>query len=130
MHLAMVDALLIEAKCGEESENVNNFVNAEIEIKKLRFHVPDRNGKSKCNKLHIGKKKVECHHLNVHGSLMGEVESDEYLGDIIANNGKNTRNIQTRVAKGLGIVSHIIDLLKNVSFGKHFCEIARTLRDS
>ena len=61
---------------------------------------------------------------------MGEVESDEYLGDIIANNGKNTKNIQTRVAKGLGIVSHIIDLLKNVSFGKHFFEIARTLRES
>ena len=130
MPLAMVDDLLVVAKCGEESENANIFVNAEIEMKKLRFHIPDRNGKSKCNKLHIGKKKAKCHQLKVHGSDMGEVDSDEYLGDIIANNGKNTQNILTRVAKGLGIVSQIMDLLKNVSFGKHFFEIARTLRES
>ena len=56
---------------------------------------------------------------------MEEVSSDEYLGDIISNNGKNTKNIQSRVAKGLGIISQIMDLLKNVSFGKHYFEIAK-----
>ena len=59
-----------------------------------------------------------------------EVASDEYLGDIISNNGKNTKNIQSRVANGLGIISQIMDLLKNVSFGKHYFEIAKLLRET
>ena len=39
-------------------------------------------------------------------------------------------NVETRVAKGLGIVNQIMDILKCTSFGSHFFEIAATLRDS
>ena len=67
MPLAMVDDLLAVAKCGTESTNVNTFINAEIEMKKLKFHVPDSNGRSKCNKIHIGKRKMHCQGLQVHG---------------------------------------------------------------
>ena len=130
MPLAMVDDLLAVAKCGADSKNVNIFINTEIEMKKLRFHVPDSEGKSKCNKLHIGKTKMECEGLKVHGCLMKEVKNDTYLGDIISSDGKNTLNIESRISKGLGIVSQIMDVLKSVSFGVHYFEIAATLREA
>ena len=53
--LAMVDDLNCISKCGLESIELNTFINTQIELKKLRFHVPDDKGKSKCHKLHIGK---------------------------------------------------------------------------
>ena len=71
---------------------------------------------------------MDCLELLVHGCPMEEVESDTYLGDIISSNGKNTLNIDNRVSKGLGLVSQIMDILKNVSFGSHYFEIAATLR--
>ena len=112
MPLAMVDDLLAIAKCGPESNKVNIFINAEIEMKKLMFHVPDSEGKSKCNKMHIGKRKMDCQRLHVHGYPMKEVSKDTYLGDIISSDGKNTLNIDSRVSKGVGIVSQIMDILK------------------
>ena len=130
MPLAMVDDLLVLARCGEESTNVNIYVNTEIEMKKLRFHVPNQEGKSKCHKLHIGKKNMDCQELKVHGCPMEKVESDTYLGDVISSNGKNTINIENRVSKAIGIVSQIMDLLKSVSFGKHYFEIVVTLREA
>ena len=119
MPLAMVDDLLVISKCGEDSTNVNIFVNTEMEMKKLRFHTPDKEGKSKCHTLHIGKKQMDCPKLEVHGCPMEKVDSDTYLGDVISADGKNTLKIENRVAKGLGIVSQIMDLVKNVNFGKH-----------
>ena len=130
MPLAMVDDLLAIAKCGKDSHDINIFINTEIEMKKLRFHIPDTNGKSKCNKIHIGKRQMDCQGLKVHGCPMTEVSSDTYLGDIISRDGKNTLNIDKRVGKGLGIVSQIMDILKNVSFGIHYFEIGATLRES
>ena len=117
MPLSMVDDLLVMAKCGEYSRDLNIYVNAEIEMKKLRFHVPDIKGKSKCHTLHIEKKQMDCQELKVHGCPMEKVESDTYLGDILSSNGKNTTNIESRVGKGLGIISQIMDLLKSVTFG-------------
>ena len=130
MPLAMIDDLLVVAKCGQESEDANIFVNKEIEMKKLRFHTPDENGSSKCHSLHIGKKKMKCQELKVHGYPMEMVQKDEYLGDMIAANGRNTVNIEKRVSKGMGIISQIMDLLKNVNFGKHYFKIEMTLRES
>ena len=55
MPLAMVDDLLNIAKCGTDSNDVHIFINTEIEMTKLRFYIPDSEGMSKCNKMHIGK---------------------------------------------------------------------------
>ena len=99
MPLGMVDDLLVVAKCGAESKDVNTFINAEIEMKKLRFHIPDSEGKSKCHKIHIGKRKMDCLGLKVHGCLMEEVKSDTYLGDILASDAKNSLNIENRGLK-------------------------------
>ena len=42
------------ARCGIDSLALNTFIDTHIELKKLRFHILDRKGKSKCQKLHIG----------------------------------------------------------------------------
>jgi hypothetical protein len=80
--------------------------------------------------MHIGKRKMDCQGLKVHGCPMKEVGNDTYLGDILSSDGKNTLNIESRVSKGLGIVSQIMDILKSVSFGVHYFEIAATLREA
>ena len=58
MPLSMVDDLLAVANCGKESLEVNIYINAKIELKKLRFHTPDKNGKSKYHIIHIGKRTI------------------------------------------------------------------------
>ena len=71
--LAMVDDLLAVAPCGIDSLAVNVFINTQIEMKKLKFHTPDANGKSKCHVMHIGKKNMSCPDLKVHGTPVGLV---------------------------------------------------------
>ena len=114
---AMCDDLNGVAKCGMESIALNTFINTQIELKKLRFHVPDRNGKSKCHKLHIGSNHKMCSVLKVHGTEMESVQYDTYLGDIISTDGRNTRNVQSRIGKGIGKTTQIINLLSSVCLG-------------
>ena len=71
--LGFVDDLNGIAKCGKESLDLNTFLNAQIELRRLRLHVPDKNGKTKCHKLHIGKPNKGCPSLKVHGTSMAEV---------------------------------------------------------
>ena len=97
----MVDDLLAVQHCNIESVSINSFINIQIEMKKLEFHTPDKNGKSKCHKMHIGKENLFCPDLKVHGTKMGQVNEDTYLGDIVSNNGSNLKNIRNRVGKGL-----------------------------
>ena len=128
--LAMVDDLLVVSRCGIESLSLNVYVNTKIELKKLNFHVPDSNGLTKCHKLHIGMKTKTCPELKVHGCKMEEVLDDVYLGDVIMHNGRNTKNVQKRVSRGLGLISQVINLLESVSFGRHYIEIGLLLRES
>ena len=128
--LAMVDDLLAVAPCSIQSVAVNVFINTQIEMKKLEFHTRDSNGKSKCHKMHIGKENFLCPDLKVHGTRMGQVQEDVYLGDIISHDGSNSKNIKSRVGKGLGKISDIVNILETVSFGSHYFEIAITLRES
>ena len=130
MPLAMIDDILGIANCGEKSLDLNTMINSKIEMKKLRFHTPDEKGRTKCHVIHVGKHSKKCPTLKVHGCPVEEVLSDTYLGDIISSDGNNKLNIESRVAKGLGIVSQVIDILKCVSFGAHYFEIAATLRNS
>ena len=78
--LAFVDDLSGISKCGFESISLNIFLTTQIELKKLRFHVADKKGKSKCVKMHIGKKHDLCPTLKVHGTIMPEVSQETYLG--------------------------------------------------
>ena len=126
----MCDNLNGVAKCGIESIALNTFITTQIELKKLRFHIPDKYGKSKCHKIHVGKNHDTCPVLQVHGTVMESVPYDTYLGDIISGDGKNTRNVKKRVARGIGISTQIINLLKTICLGEHYMEIALLLRES
>ena len=128
--LAFVDDLNGISKCGSDSLGLNTFINTQIELKKLRFHITDKNGKSKCHKMHIGKSMISCPTLKVHGTCMQEVTEDRYLGDILSSDGRNTKCIKERISKGVGIQNQILNLLEMISFGPFHFEIAVLLRNS
>lgn len=65
--LAMVDDLNGISRCGLQSISLNTFLTTQIEMKKLRFHVPDKDGKSKCHNIHVGRHSKFCPKLKVHG---------------------------------------------------------------
>ena len=56
----MVDDLLAVAECGIKSVALNTFKTTHIEMKKLCFHTPDENVKSKCHIMHVGRSNVSC----------------------------------------------------------------------
>ena len=128
--LAMVDDLLSVRKCGFDSIETNITINTIIELKKLQFHIPEAGKKSKCHYLHVGKANHLCPGMKVHGQKAARVEEAVYLGDILRQDGKNSSNIKSRVNKGVGIVSKVMDILKAVSFGKKYFRIATTLREA
>ena len=49
-------------------------------------------------------------------NIMEEKESEKYLGDVISKDGRNLKNIKSRVNKGKGIVKRIVDILENMLF--------------
>ena len=128
--LAMVDDLLSISSCGFQTTSMNISINTLIELKKLQFHVPEPNKKSKCHTLHIGKPNKHCPGMKVHGYQADQVDEAVYLGDIIRSDGKNTSNIHSRVNKGIGQISKIMDILRSVSFGSNYFQIATTLREA
>ena len=128
--LAMVDDLLGIAPCNFKSVALNSFINTQIEMKRLKLHTPDADGKTKCHKIHVGKRNENCPSLQVHGTAMKTVFSDVYLGDEISADGTNTLNIKRRVSKGEGIICQLMTLLEKTSIGKHYFRIALLLRDS
>ena len=128
--LSFVDDINGIAKCGLDSLALNTFITTQMELKRLRFHVTDAQGKSKCHKMHIGRNHQMCPILKVHGTVMNEVTEETYLGDIISSDGKKQKNIKQRVSKGLGIMTEILNLLDLISFGPYLIEIALLLRES
>ena len=62
--------------------------------------------------------------------IMDDTDDEKYLGDVLSNDGRNIKNIKTRVNKGKGIVTRIMNLLHGIPFGKYYFEVAVILRDS
>ena len=145
--LAMIDDLLSISECGTQSVKMNSFLNTKTNIKKLQF------GVEKCHKMHIGTKSNICPDLyidnwkvekiseiktgirnlqDIHDGdyKIDETESEKYLGDIITSDGKNNKNIEARVHKGIGVITQIKAILEDMSFGKFYFEISVILRNS
>ena len=61
---------------------------------------------------------------------MPVVSEVTYLGDILSSDGKNAKNIKDRISKGIGIISQIMNIIDEVSFGPYLFEIAMLLRES
>ena len=128
---------------------MNEYINFKTNSKKLQF------GGNKCKKLHIGHldQEYKCQDLSVDRWTEVEVKNDEtgdvnikdildgeqlmeekteekYLGDVISTDGRNVKNIKTRIAKGNGIVNKILSILDSIPFGKQYFEVGILLRES
>ena len=112
----MVDDLLTLTSCGVDSKEINITINTLIELKRLQFHVPQVNKKSKCHMMYIGKSNWVCPDMKVHGHTVDRVSQAVYLGDVISQDGSNTANINDRVAKGMGQMNTTMTLLKICKF--------------
>ena len=147
--LGMVDDLLCISECGHKTAMLNAYINFKTNSKKLQF------GVKKCKQLHVGhfKDDYKCLELTVDkwtevkisNDVSGEIElndtfegdhymekkeEEKYLGDVIATDGRNFKNIKARIAKGTGIVNKILTMLDGIPFGKHYFEVGVILRDS
>ena len=147
--LGMVDDLLCIAECGHKSSMMNAYINCKTSGKKLQF------GVSKCKQLHVGNTNADfkCQQMAVDKWTEIEIKNDEtdelelkdvfegeeymekrsdekYLGDVISTDGKNFKNIKTRIAKGTGIVNKILTMLEGIPFGKQYFKVGTILRDS
>ena len=54
----------------------------------------------------------------------------KYLGDVISKDGKNTKNIEARKSKGIGVVNQIMCILNDIIFGPYHFEVAPILTKS
>ena len=57
-------------------------------------------------------------------------DEERYLGDLITSDGRNTKNLAARRAKGVGIVDKISTILNDVFFGPYFFQVALNMRVS
>ena len=128
--LGMVDDLLSVSACGHQSVAMNSYLTTQCELKKLSFHIPDENGKTKCHQMHIGRKLPVCPELKIHGHKMEKVTEDKYLGDILSSTGSNTPNLRARIARGIGKINEIISILETISFGHQYFRIVVLLREA
>ena len=64
--LAMVDDLLCISTCGLKSVEMNAYINAKTNVKKLQF------GETKCHKMHVGLKNKCCPDLYVDVDVEGK----------------------------------------------------------
>ena len=61
---------------------------------------------------------------------MIHVTEDTYLGDIISSDGRNTKNITSRIHKGHGKITEIMTILETTPLGPHYFKTALLLRES
>ena len=80
--------------------------------------------------MHVGANEQDCPCLFVRDQEMIKVDCDKYLGDYLSVEGKNDRNINEKWNKGIGFVSQVIGLLKEISLGQYYFDIALLLRNT
>ena len=145
--LAMIDDLVNISDCGLEAVKLNAYINAKSNTKKFQF------GTKKCHRLHFGRKSDMCPDLYLDTWKIEESEQYEtgrkifkdviddeykiedsaeerYLGDFITKDGKNTKNVSARKARGVGIVDKIFNYLNDIFLGPYFFQAALMFRSS
>ena len=103
--LVMVDDIAAIEVCGVPSVEVNAYINAKIESKKLNLNP------KKCHKMHIGKQNKFCPNLKAHEENMERTSEEKYIGDIISKDGKNNKNIKSRTSRSVGKMINIMNIL-------------------
>ena len=144
--LSFVDDLADIQICGKDTILMNRYTVEEVEKRRLQFAA------HKCKRMHVGKQNNECPDIQINEWKIEEdkdenttekedeycvgeipiksVKKQEYLGSILAHDGKNEENIKSRVSKGQGIVNDILAILNNVHFGDFYIDAFILLRQS
>ena len=122
--LSLIDDIIGIAKCSPSSVELCGTIKAKISGKQLEL------SERKCHHMHIGKVNDNCPVLTLNEKEMQKSKSERYLGDIISANGRNDENIEDRYNKGIGYVTQIVGILKEISFGQFFFEQALQLRNA
>ena len=122
--LLMLDDAIAVSDCGPETVKMNALIQNKVNMKSLRL------GHSKCFKMHVGKNASCCPTLKVQDKLMLTSNRERYLGDILTTDCKINSNIEERYNKGIGIVNQISSILKEISFGHNYFEMAVMFRQS
>ena len=133
------------SETGHKTQRLNASINVKTASEKLQF------GPDKCHVMNIGKDipkpknpdlfvdewKLEEVENKTSGETeinkefdveqqMEETENEKYLGQILGNDGSNTRNIENRADKGFGIMNKV----ENNPGGKYHFEIAVLIRNA
>ena len=122
--LQMIDDILGIQKCSNKSLQLNSVINTFINLEKLKL------SSAKSQNVHIGKSKIECHKLKVHGSIMKGSNQQTYLGDIIDKTGKQRPNIEKRKQKGFGIIANILAIINEIPLAHLKIEAGLKLREA
>ena len=80
--------------------------------------------RGKCFMMHVGKEEDKCIKIKVHDENIIQVKEIFYLGEILSSDGRNTKNLRERVPNGMRIVNEIRYILKTLSLGPHFFNLA------
>ena len=84
----------------------------------------------KCKKMHFGKKNPLCPTSKAHGKPMQSSECEKYLGNLVTSEMNHDKMIEKRANIGIGNVSQIMSLLKDISLGQHYFKISKVLREA
>ena len=111
--LGMIDDIATVNKCGVDAVISNSVTNSFVESKRLEL------GSNKSHRLHFEKKKKECLNLKMHDKQMNSSNKENYVGDIVTEDGKNNENIESRRSKAFGIAGEILAILDKVPLGPY-----------
>ena len=62
--------------------------------------------------------------------MIEQKDEEKYLGDLISVDGRNIKNIKTRINKGKGILNRMLTMINGIAFGKQYFKIGIILRNS
>ena len=100
--LSYIDDISKVSKCGLESMANNSFITSQIEMKKMHLNVGSLRKKTKCKRLHVGKKKTNCSPLFARGRELENVEEILYLGDLVNGKGDFLMSHSSIVVEPIG----------------------------
>ena len=72
-------------------------------MKKLKFNEGNKEKAGKCYKMHVGKNDESCQSFKVHNEVMVDVQEITYLGNIISNDGRNTKKHKRQNGKRIRV---------------------------
>ena len=103
---------------------MNYYINSQFELKNLNLN------HDKCHQIHVGSKNLKCPTLKAHENEILKVTTDKYVGDTISYDGKNDKNMKAKASSGLGAISNIMNIMREVSLGDFYFSIAMLLRQT